>query len=39
MGFSKGNLCYVKENAEDGKSFILNVHVRERVKMDDKVSM
>jgi CRISPR-associated protein Cas1 len=33
MGFSKGTLHYMKENAEADKSFTLNAHVRERLEI------
>ena len=33
MGFSKGTLHYMKENAKDDKPFTLNAHVMERVEM------
>ncbi len=33
MGFSKGTLYYMKENAKDEKPFTLNAHVRERLEM------
>lgn len=33
MGFSKGTLHYMKQNAKSGKSFSLNAHVRERLEM------
>lgn len=32
MGFSKGTLHYMKKNAESGKAFSLNSHVRERLE-------
>ncbi|WP_440953770.1 CRISPR-associated endonuclease Cas1 [Methanococcoides sp. FTZ1] len=32
MGFSKGTLHYMKQNAMSGKSFSLNAHVRERLE-------
>lgn len=32
MGFSKGTLNYMKENAKADKPFTLNAHVRERLK-------
>ena len=39
MGFSKGTLYYMKENAKGDKPFTLNAHVRERVEMwDNRVS-
>ena len=31
MGFSQGTLNYMKKNAEKGKPFTLNNHVRERL--------
>ena len=31
MGFSKGTLHYMKQNAKDEKPFTLNAHVRERL--------
>lgn len=31
MGFSKGTLHYMKQNAKGDKPFTLNAHVRERV--------
>lgn len=31
MGFSKGTLQYMKQNAKDEKPFTLNSHVRERL--------
>jgi CRISPR-associated protein Cas1 len=33
MGFSKGTLHYMKQNAKSGKSFSLNAHVKERLEM------
>ncbi|SDW67412.1 CRISP-associated protein Cas1 [Methanohalophilus halophilus] len=33
MGFSKGTLHYMKQNAKSGKPFSLNAHVRERLEM------
>jgi len=33
MGFSKGTLHYMKQNANSGKAFSLNAHVRERLEM------
>ena len=33
MGFSKGTLHYMKQNAKSDKPFTLNVHVRERLEM------
>lgn len=33
MGFSKGTLHYMKENARGDKSFTLNVHVMERLEV------
>jgi CRISPR-associated protein Cas1 len=35
MGFSKGTLHYMKENAKSGKPFMLNKHVRERLEQWD----
>ncbi|MBP2029529.1 CRISPR-associated protein Cas1 [Methanohalophilus levihalophilus] len=32
MGFSKGTLHYMKQNAKSGKTFSLNSHVKERLK-------
>lgn len=32
LGFSKGTLHYMKQNAKSGKSFSLNVHVKERLE-------
>jgi len=32
MGFSKGTLHYMKQNARSDKPFTLNAHVRERLK-------
>lgn len=32
LGFSKGTLHYMKQNAKSDKSFTLNSHVLERVK-------
>ena len=32
MGFSKGTLHYMKQNAESDKPFTLNAHVRERLE-------
>ena len=32
MGFSKGTLHYMKQNAKEDKPFTLNFHVRERLK-------
>jgi hypothetical protein len=32
MGFSKGTLHYMKKNADSGKPFTLNKHVRERLQ-------
>ena len=32
MGFSKGTLYYMKQNAKSGKTFSLNAHVRKRVE-------
>ena len=37
MGFSKGTLHYMKENARDDKSFTLNAHVREGVRTFSKI--
>lgn len=37
LGFSKGTLHYMKENAEADKSFTLNAHVRERVNKWEKL--
>jgi CRISPR-associated protein Cas1 len=31
MGFSKGTLHYMKQNAKSGKPFTLNKHVQERL--------
>jgi CRISPR-associated protein Cas1 len=33
MGFFKGTLHYMKQNAKSGKPFSLNSHVRERLGM------
>jgi CRISPR-associated protein Cas1 len=33
MGFSKGTLHYMKQNAKADKPFTLNAHVRERLEM------
>jgi CRISPR-associated protein Cas1 len=33
MGFSKGTLHYMKQNAKDNKPFTLNSHVKERLKL------
>ncbi len=38
MGFSKGTLHYMKQNARSDKPFTLNAHVKERLenwKIDD----
>ena len=35
MGFSKGTLHYMKQNAKADKPFTLNAHVRERLEMWD----
>ena len=32
MGFSKGTLHYMKQNAKSGKAFSLNAHVGERLE-------
>ena len=32
MGFSKGTLHYMKQNAKSGKPFTLNKHVQERLE-------
>ncbi len=32
MGFSKGTLHYMKQNAKSDKPFTLNAHVRERLE-------
>lgn len=32
MGFSKGSLHYMKQNAKSGKAFSLNAHVKERLE-------
>ncbi len=32
LGFSKGSLHYMKENAKSGKAFSLNSHVIERLE-------
>jgi CRISPR-associated protein Cas1 len=32
MGFSKGTLHYMKQNAKSNKLFTLNTHVRERLE-------
>ncbi len=38
MGFSKGTLHYMKQNAEIDKPFSLNAHVRVRLEMwDDSI--
>lgn len=31
MGFSKGTLHYMKQNAKNDKPFTLNQHVKERI--------
>ncbi len=36
MGFSKGTLHYMKQNAKADKPFTLNAHVRERLEMWEK---
>ncbi len=33
MGFSKGTLHYMKQNAKADKPFTLNAHVKERLEM------
>jgi len=33
MGFSKGTLHYMRQNAKADKPFTLNAHVRERLEM------
>jgi CRISPR-associated protein Cas1 len=33
MGFSKGTLHYMKQNAKGDKPFTLNAHARERLEM------
>jgi len=33
MGFSKGTLHYMKQNAKADEPFSLNTHVKERVEM------
>ena len=33
MGFSKGTLYYMKQNAKTDKPFTLNAHVRDRLEM------
>ncbi len=33
MGFSKGTLHYMKQNAESEKPFSLNAHVRNRLEI------
>ncbi|WP_233085366.1 hypothetical protein [Methanococcoides orientis] len=33
MGFSKGTLLYMKQNAKSDKPFTLNAHVRTRLEM------
>lgn len=38
MGFSKGTLFYLKENARGGKPFTINKHVRERLEQWDTPS-
>ena len=35
MGFSKGTLHYMKQNAKSGKAFSLNKHVMERLNVWD----
>lgn len=35
MGFSKGTLHYMKQNAKSGKPYTLNKHVRERLEQWD----
>ncbi|APH39473.1 hypothetical protein [Methanohalophilus halophilus] len=37
LGFSKGTLHYIKQNAKYGKPFGLNAHVRERLDEWDKL--
>jgi CRISPR-associated protein Cas1 len=37
IGFSKGTLHYMKQNAKADKPFTLNVHVRERLEMWDRI--
>ena len=32
MGFSKGTLHYMKQNAKDNKPFTLNAHVKEKLE-------
>lgn len=39
MGFSKGTLHYMKQNAKADKPFTLNSHVRERLDMWKKVKL
>jgi hypothetical protein len=38
MGFSKGTLHYMKNNAQADKLFTLNSHVRERLEMWEKIN-
>ncbi|WP_244625110.1 hypothetical protein [Methanococcoides vulcani] len=33
MGFSKGNLHYMKQNARSDNPFALNAHVKERMEI------
>jgi len=37
MGFSKGTLHYMKQNAKADKPFTLNAHVRERLEIWESV--
>ncbi len=37
MGFSKGTLHYMKQNADADKPFTLNAHVKERVEQWEKM--
>lgn len=40
MGFSKGTLHYMKQNAKNDKPFTLNTHVRDRLeKWNEEVSV
>jgi CRISPR-associated protein Cas1 len=38
MGFSKGTLHYMKQNAMSEKPFTLNAHVRERLEKWDQTA-
>ncbi|WP_305065623.1 hypothetical protein [Methanococcoides sp.] len=37
MGFSKGTLHYMKQNAKSDKPFTLNAHVKERLEIWESV--